>query len=204
MVEMKEKQIPWTKKLIFELWLLQPRISPDGSRRGNPGAFAQLRNSIRGNEFELAAYPYIIPSLPTGRGGGPLYVNEALILSQIYCFFSPERGPAKSDEQSAENDRYGQSIGTKLHMLSTENDTHDEDSPDSQKSTSSTERLLKTLITTDMDFLGRRLRGAVQMITKSNHPMTYRDYEKLAHDIAFWTKEDRSVQKRWVSDYYRG
>ena len=203
MVDTGQKQIPWPKKLVFELWKLQPKNSSEYGNRGDSGAFAQLRNSIRGGVFEVSAYPYIIPHLPvSSRSRKSLYIEEALIIAQVYSMFPPSVGPARNTDQTEIEGKYGSSIGAKLHQLELEEKMHAD--PSGNDKISSTERLLKTIISTEMDFLGRRLRGIVQRISKTTTPMSFKDYEALAMDIAFWTNEDNSVQKRWVSDFYRG
>lgn len=189
------KEAHWSQALVNDLWKIQPKYNSSGIKfQGDPRAYALIRNSIRGDGFILGALPYIIPSLPSTRNGTALYIDEALLIAQLYCLYAPTAGNQEGDADGDEELKWRQSVGFKLRKL--QNSTEESGHP------TSSERLLRTLIHADLDILAKRLRGAIQQISKSKYPMRYIDFLQLAYDIAFWDSEDKRVQKRWISDYY--
>lgn len=61
------------------------------------------------------------------------------------------------------------------------------------------ERRLAQLVDADEDQIAVRLRAAIQWLGTDAAP----DYSQLFRDLCDWSRDDRSVQRRWLRSYYK-
>jgi CRISPR system Cascade subunit CasB len=63
------------------------------------------------------------------------------------------------------------------------------------------ERRFATLLDSDEEDLPGRLRHSVALLKSKDIPV---DWGRLLHDVQYWTRPDRFVQRKWARDFWAG
>lgn len=192
----------WYGPFLRYLLRVRPKSHEDAVRyggRGDPGAFAAVRNATRGGRFATLAFPHIIPYLDLEESGTWLSdrrLQAAMIVGSAYAAYPP-RLPGTTEEEDQK------SIGWYLGIADGRSRAA-EGADDDPKKRTPLERELHVVVSSHFDVLPKRLRSVVSRIANEKVEMRHADYALLLRDIAYWDAPESPVQKQWVRDFYRG
>lgn len=172
------------------------------------GALAELRNSARGAAFEIRALRHIVPYLEQDDTYHRAHVRVAMLVGQLFAAYRPDSPTPEtnSEDKAAYRSR---SIG----WLLGEAEAREKKSGNSSAGIDSTgkgkrnptalERHLYTVVAADFDRLGPRLRGTLARLKQAGVTLEVDDYRHLLDDLDKWKLPGKSIQYRWISDFYR-
>ena len=176
------------------------------TKSGKPdlGALAELRSSARGGVFEIRALRHVAPYLEEDDTYYTAHVRVGMLVGQLFAAYRPDSPASETDSKS--KGRRWRSIGRLLgEARKAENDRPAEtaDSDKGKPALTALERHLHTVVATDFDRLGPRLRGTLARLKQAGVALELADYGQLLNDLGKWTLPDKHIQYRWVSDFYR-
>ena len=185
-----------------------------GTKSGKPdlGALAELRSSARGGAFEMRALRHVAPYLEEDDTYYHAHVRVGMLVGQLFAAYRPDSPASETDSKS--KDRRWRSIGRLLgEARKAENETRNKktgdtpaetaDGGEGKRALTALERHLHTVVATDFDRLGPRLRGTLARLKQAGVALELADYSQLLSDLGKWTLPDKHIQYRWVSDFYR-
>lgn len=177
------------------------------SGKPNLGALAELRNSARGDAFEIRALRHIAPYLEEDDTYHRIHMRVAILVGQLFAAYRPDSPTSETD--SEENLQYrSRSLGWLLGEAEARNkksgsSSSGTDSPgEGKRNPTALERHLYTVVAADFDRLGPRLRGTLARLKKEHITPEIADYACLLHDLDQWMLPRRSIQYNWVKDFY--
>ena len=201
-----DKQERWYSRYLGYLCYL----AGIGTKPGKPdfGALAELRNSARGDAFEIRALRHIVPYLEEDDTYHRAHVRVAMLVGQLFAAYRPD-GPTP-ETNSEENIQYrSRSLGWLLGDAEARNKKSGNSSvgidntSEGKHNPTALERHLYTVVAADFDRLGSRLRGALGRLKQAGVTLEVDDYRRLLDELDKWKLPGKNIQYRWISDFYR-
>lgn len=167
----------------FLIWLAIQVKDRDDKRKGSAArkALADIRRAARNNLHDTYNFGYVYPHM--GEYLGDQMTDEAEWLSAIGALYAL----AYTNVPSVK----GVSLGEALRRLR-----------DSDKGSDSLEARFMMLLNSREENLPGHLRQIIALLNAAQQNIGL-DWLKLFHDVQGWDRGGRSVQKRWLHDYYR-
>lgn len=179
---MSDEEKDWRYRLVQYLYRLA-ELSPNVPRAR--AELAKIRRGV-GKAFNADVFQVVAQhNVP------PRHEDQASLIVSLFGFY-PE--PLKTDDSTEGEEkviaesRYRRTLGTSLRELKDANS--DSDGP---------ERRLRSLLQSDREDLGAKLRQVVSLLR--SHEITI-DWQQLLNDLIRWDDVKRSVQKRWSQDFW--
>ena len=162
------------------------------------GALAELRASARGGAFVIRALRHIVPYLREDEPYHDHKTRVGLIVGQLFAAHRPEHsGPVTDAERIDGRRSVGRLLGTAdgVQGIAGQSD-------ESHSAPTALERHLQTVVASDFQQLGTRLRGTFARLKAAGVTPVADDYAALLEDLTYWNGTEKRVQYRWVRDFY--
>lgn len=185
------------------------RLAGVGTKPGKPdlGALAELRNSVRGDAFEIRALRHITPYLEEDDKYHRAHVRVAMLVGQLFAAYRPDSPTPEANSEDKVQDR-PKSLGWLLGEAEVRNkksgdfSTGTDNTGEGKRNPTALERHLYTVVAADFDRLGHRLRGTLARLKQAKVNLKIADYACLLHDLDQWMLPKKNVQYNWVKDFY--
>ena len=201
-----DRQKPWHGRYLGYLC----HLAGIGTTPGKPnlGALAELRNSARGDAFEIRALRHIVPYLEEDDKYHRAHVRVAMLVGQLFAAYRPD-SPTPATDSEDEAQYRPKSLGWLLGEAEARNkksgdfSTGTDNTGEGKRNPTALERHLYTLVAADFDRLGSRLRGALARLKQAGVALEIGDYRRSLDDLDKWKLPEKNIQYRWISDFYR-
>jgi CRISPR system Cascade subunit CasB len=150
---------------------------------GRRATLAELRRGVGRSPGEApGAYREVLALLGDGEAA-PSFEDACFEVATLYSLYPENKGNVPSDAHTRRRD-----MGGSLHLLAATSERK-----------KGAERRLMAMLDCDPDELRHHLRHAVSLLKADVTPI---DWLQLLRDLRGWTRDDRSVQRRWARSFW--